>query len=182
MPLTPLHLAPAWGVFLTARQKWSFAGLSIGSVIPDAEIPILYATGLEMQTGHGIMHSLLGALTFDAVLAVLAVYLLYPALAGFWEGRFGTRWVHFGGVDVGDVDKLHRVIAGVYLGVVLHISVDFLTHSSMPYLWPYAGPVSTFSFAGNFWWTILVNIMLLIAILFLMRLHLGRMEDTAPEK
>jgi membrane-bound metal-dependent hydrolase YbcI (DUF457 family) len=127
MPLTPLHLAPAWSVFLTARRKWSFAGLSIGSVIPDAEIPILYATGIETQTGHGIMHSLLGALTFDAMLAVLAVYLLYPALAGWWEGRFGTKWVHFGGVDVGDIDKLPRVIAGVYAGIVLHVGVDFLT-------------------------------------------------------
>ena len=91
MPLTPLHLVPTWAVFLTARRKWSFAGLSIGGIIPDAEIPILYATGLETQTGHGIMHSLVGALTFDALLAVLAAYLLYLALAGWREGRFGIR-------------------------------------------------------------------------------------------
>lgn len=124
----------------------------------------------------------MGALTFDATVTVLAVCLLYPALAGWWEGRFGTKWVHFGGVDVGDIDKLRRVIAGVYAGIVLHVGVDFLTHTSMPYLWPFAEPVSTFSFARDVWWLILVNMILLAALLPLLRIHLGRMEDTAPGK
>jgi len=95
------------------------------------------------------MHSLVGALTFDALLAVLAAYPQYPALAGWWEGRFGIGRIHFGGIDVGDIDKLPRVIAGVYAGTVLHVGVDFRTHAPMPYLWPFAGTVSTFGFTRD---------------------------------
>jgi len=182
MPLTPLHLAPAWAVFLTSRRKWSFAGLSVGSVIPDVEIPILFATGIDTQTGHGVMHSLLGALTIDVLVALFAIYLLYPTLAGWCEGRFGTRWVHFGGVDVGDIDRFHRVVTGVYVGVILHITLDFLTHAQMPYLWPYAGPVTTFSFALDLGWMTLVNSILLVGLLFLLRRNLGKLEDEIPEK
>lgn len=74
------------------------------------------------------------------------------------------------------------MFAGVYAGTVLHVGVDILTHTSMPYLWTFAGPVNTLSFTRDFWWLILVNMIQLAVLLALLRIHLGRMEDTAPGK
>ena len=177
MPLTPLHFVFAWAIFLSMPRKWSFAGLSIGSIIPDLEVPFLYVTGWESGTGHGPLHSIFGALTIDMLLAILAVYLIYPSVAGLWETKFGTKWVHFGGVNIGDIDSFRAIAFGVFVSVSLHVAVDYLTHTTMPYLWPFSAPMATFSFARATWWLLAVNILLLFILLLIIWRHLGRMEN-----
>jgi len=181
MPLTPLHLAPASALFLTSPHRWSFAGLLVGSVIPDIEIPFLYLSGLEMQTGHGPLHSVLGALTFGVVLAVLGAYFVYPSLMNWWEGKFGSRYSHFGGADVTELGSLPMVVSSAFAGVLTHLSLDYLTHTTMPYLWPFEPPVATFSFARDFYWLVIVNVILLVVLAEILIRYLGRTEKAGLE-
>ena len=146
----------------------------MGSIIPDVEVPILYLTGLEMRTGHGALHTLIGALTGDVLLAIMAVYLVYPALAGLWEGRFGARWIHYAGVDVGIIERPTAVAYGVLVGIAFHLTLDYLTHVTMPYLWPFAGPVDTLPVGRELWWLVLVNALLLILLARLLMKYLGK--------
>ncbi len=178
MPLTPFHLVPAWVIFLSKPRRWSFTGLSVGSVIPDIEVPFLYITGWESRTGHGPLHSILGALTIDIMIIFLAVYLIYPSVAGLWEGKFGTKWIHFGGVNVGDIESFRQIALGAYVGVSFHIAMDYLTHTTMPFLWPFSGPTVTFSFAKEALWLLAVNLSLLAMLILLTWKYLGKMEST----
>jgi len=174
MPLTPLHLAVGWAVFVSGPRRWSFAGLSAGSIIPDVEVPVLYLSGVDTQTGHGVLHSIIGGLTIDVVLAVLAIYLLLPTLAVWWEGRFGHRWIHFEGADMGEIDRMPKLVYSAMAGVMMHLGIDFLTHTTMPYFWPYGAPVRTFPQARDMSWLIVVNLMLLALMAALLKRYLGK--------
>jgi len=178
MPLTPLHLAPAFALFIKANRRLNFAALSAGSIIPDIEVPILYAFGLEKSTGHGIMHTIVGAITIDVFFAILAVFLILPSLAGWWEKKYGSRWVYFAGVDTSTIDKLPKLVFSAYIGVFLHIGLDFLTHQTMSYLWPFGSPVTTLPFAREWWWMLLVDGILLVLLVALIVRYLGKMKMT----
>ena len=146
----------------------------MGSIIPDVEVPILFLSGLEMQTGHGALHSILGALTVDVLLTVLAVILVYPTLAGLWEGRFGSRWLHFAGVDVGNIEKLPVAAYSGFTGILMHISLDYLTHTTMPYAWPFRLPIETMPIGRESWWLVVVNATLLVLMIWLLARYPGR--------
>lgn len=181
MPLTPLHMGPASALFLTSPRRWSLAGLLMGSVIPDIEIPFLYFSGLEMQTGHGPLHSVIGALTFGVTLAVLGAYFIYPSLMNWWEGKFGSGYSYFGGADVAELGSLPVVVYSTVAGVLTHLGLDYLTHTTMPYFWPFAPSVATFSFARDFYWLLIVNVILLVILVEIIVRYLGQTEKAGPE-
>lgn len=182
MPLTPLHLVPAWAVFATGPRRWSFAGLSAGAMIPDVEVPVSYLFGIQGDNGHGVMHSVLGGVTIDLFLAVAAVYFILPTLANWWIAGFGARWIHFKGVDVSEIDSLPKVAFGCLVGIASHLGLDYLTHPSMPYLWPFGGPVSTFQLASEVWFSISVSAVLLVLLIVMLRQWLGVVaQPTHPE-
>ncbi len=174
MPVTLLHLGPAWLVFLASRRRISLVGISVGSIIPDVEIPVLFLSGIEKETGHGALHSILGGFSLALMIALLAIYLVYPTLARIWEKRFGSRWIYFAGVDAGAIDKLPRLTIGCCVGITTHLTLDYLTHAWMPYLWPSNNLVYTFSFARELWWLVIVNIALLSLLIALLRRYLGK--------
>jgi len=153
----------------------------MGSVIPNIEVPILYLSGLEMQTGHGALHSIIGALTIDVMLAVIAVYTVFPALVGLLERRFGTRWSHFAGVDVANIEGVPMVAYSALAGILMHIGIDYLTHLAMPYFWPFGTPVATMSIGRDLWWLAAVNGVLLVILAFLLIRYLGTAEHRKVE-
>ena len=125
MPLTPLHVAYVWPL------KWrfkhlSFSALTLGSIIPDLEIPVMYFAGLSPS--RLVTHSLLGAFTIDLLITLIFM----KVLSAIKIDRFGVNGFNKYKVDV-------CVIYSALIGSLTHVSIDLMHHEHNPIFWPF-GP------------------------------------------
>lgn len=85
MTLTPLHIAFVWPLKPRFR-KLHFAALTVGAVIPDIESLVTWMFGWSVFCGWDfpwslapdrlVLHSIVGALTIDAILTILFVKMI----------------------------------------------------------------------------------------------------------
>jgi hypothetical protein len=76
LPLTPLHYPVAY-VLYKLNKNLTLPGLTVGSMFPDLEVPVLY---LFFGTDRLVLHSLIGAATIGTTLSVLFTISIYPIL------------------------------------------------------------------------------------------------------
>ena len=112
MPLTPFHLGFAWPVWLLNRKKLHFMSLSFGAMVPDLEVLPLMLLNEEGAHARGLMHSLLGALTFDILVVMFIVFFVVPPVGRWVKRRSRERWHIF-------------------------VIIDMFTHVYNPIWWPY---------------------------------------------
>jgi membrane-bound metal-dependent hydrolase YbcI (DUF457 family) len=138
MPLTPFHLGFAWPVWMLKRNKLHFMSLSFGAMIPDLEVLPLMVLNGEGERARGLMHSFLGALTFDILAVMFFVFFVVPPV-GRWVMRHSKeKWHIFAGVDVTKAPtNIGWALVSAYIGTLSHIGLDFLTHEYNPIFWPY---------------------------------------------
>lgn len=136
MTLLPLHVAFVWILkVLPGTRVLSFAALSLGALVPDVEVLFSYLFGISVFCGWDfpctlapdrlVLHSFLGALTFDVPLTFLFVKvigLMKPERLGI----FGFSNVKFD----------WRFYLSAAIGSLTHIVVDWLHHASNPMFWP----------------------------------------------
>lgn len=125
MPFTPLHVAYPWLIRLKMRRL-DFAGLTVGSLAPDLEIPILYLLGFFPYRLLG--HSLLGTITIDIVFSLFLFWLFVKLNIS----RFGIH-----GFETFRVTR--PVLLSMAIGSLTHVLVDTLHHRFNPLLWPVGG-------------------------------------------
>ena len=153
MPLTPFHLGFAWPVWLTGRKKLHFMSLSFGAMIPDIEvIPMMIVSG-EGEHSRALMHSVLGALTFDILVVMLFVLFIVPPI-GRWVRRCSKeKWHIFAGKDVTLApDNLGWALLSALIGTLSHVTIDLFTHIYNPIFWPYftSRNINLMPFPGTF--------------------------------
>ena len=138
MPLTPFHLGFAWPVWFLNRKKLHFMSLSLGAMVPDLEVPFMTLFTSEFAHARGIMHSILGALTIDILIALLIVYFFVPPIGRWIKRRSKEKWHIFAGVDVtrAPTDPLWA-LASAGIGTLSHVFIDLFTHEYNPIYWPY---------------------------------------------
>jgi len=107
--------------------------------MPDLEIVTVYPVLQTFESGRGVMHSVLGVLTVNLVLAVLAARYLVPWLAAHLERRYpGRGWRRFAGHDIVTDRKAWVVTIGcAVLGGLSHLAIDVFHHYDTPLLWPW---------------------------------------------
>ena len=139
MPYSPFHLGFAWPVWLLKRKKLHFMSLSIGSMIPD--IGVLFMTVFyNSPTGRtrGFMHSIMGALTFDILAVMFAVFFIVPPIGRYVKAHSKHKWHIFAGEDVTLAPtNIGWALVSAYIGTTSHLLLDYLTHEYNPIFWPY---------------------------------------------
>src|SRR2546427_73651 len=78
VPLTPLHPVPVWLPYVRWPRAFSFWALTFGSMANDLEYVFAFLTTGHLTHGRGIMHSVLGVLTINALATIVFVYLFVP--------------------------------------------------------------------------------------------------------
>ena len=112
--------------------------LSFGAMVPDLEVLPLMLINSEGERARGLMHSFLGALTFD-ILAVMFVVLFVVPPIGRWIKRHSKeRWHIFAGVDVTKAPTdLGWALVSALIGTLSHVIIDLFTHEYNPIYWPH---------------------------------------------
>ncbi|HLE54710.1 MAG TPA: DUF4184 family protein [Thermoplasmata archaeon] len=138
MPFTAFHVVPVWFLWLRYSAKLDFVALTVGAVIPDLFEPILILVlPSEYWTNRGWSHSLLGAVTYDAALAIIATFLVArPFLA--WADRVAPSrlWTHFGDREYRLRQPWTVTILSTVVGTLSHLLADLPFHPSSPIFFP----------------------------------------------
>jgi hypothetical protein len=135
MTLLPLHPAFVWLLRLNPSLPFSFAALTVGSLVPDLELVIAYVAGASVFCGVNfpceaepdrlVLHSLLGAVTIDVVLTIIFVKLI---------GLLRPERLGINGFRNVRINAWFCVSAAV--GSISHILVDWFHHQANPIFWP----------------------------------------------
>jgi hypothetical protein len=125
LPVTPLHYPVAY-VLYKLHKKLTLPGLTVGSMFPDLEVPVLF---LVFGTDRLVLHSLLGAVTIGTMLSVMFTITLYPILISYVFG-----------LDEEQVKEKTRLslslIVSCLVGNLSHVALDFINHLYNPLFWP----------------------------------------------
>jgi len=149
LPVTPLHYCVAY-VAKRLDRHLSLPALTVGSLIPDLENPVIYLlfrlkilnldVPYELAADRLVLHSLIGASTLGLGLTLIVTIYLYPRIS---SALFG-------------VDALEAcrpswgLVASAFLGCVSHVLLDALHHPYNPLLYPLtASSVDTLVLFGN---------------------------------
>lgn len=139
MPFTALHAGPLWAVWLRFPKRLDFVALTIGAVIPDLFEPVLLVLGDPnlYWAQRDWSHSLLGAFTYDLVLAiVMTTFVARPLLYRFDRMLPSPLWSRFGGRDYRTSGPRSVVLLSAAIGTVSHVLLDVPFHPVSPLLFP----------------------------------------------
>ena len=160
MPFTAFHVAPVWPLYVKWPRRWDILALSFGAVMPDLETVTIYPLTQDVSFARGLMHSVLGVLTVNLLLTVVAARILAPWIAASLDRRFpGKGWRLFARHDVVSDHKAWPVtITSAAIGGLTHLGIDLLHHLDTPLLWPWrASSLHLLPWSGDILWTYAVN-------------------------
>ena len=161
MPVTPLHYGAAY-IISKVKIGLVLPALVVGSMLPDLEPFASIATGGSLTPPRGLMHSLLGAITFDAFLTALVTMFLYPLLVS-WIFKLEKK-------DVAEKCRFScMLILSALIGTFFHVLIDSLSHEYNPLLYPFTSEsFDAFVLFGNWLLAgIIVQSVLLVALLII---------------
>lgn len=128
MPVTPLHYGAAY-VISKLKIGLVLPALVVGSMIPDIEVFAAVVT-VGSVPSRGLMHSLVGAVTVDAFLAILVTVFLYPSLVS-WIFRLEKK-------DAAEKCCLSgKLMLSALIGTLSHVMIDAIHHEYNPLLYPF---------------------------------------------
>jgi len=129
MPVTPLHYCAAY-ITNKAHGGLVLPALIVGSVIPDVESIVGFATNKILISPRGLMHSLLGAAMLDTFLALVVTMFLYPLIVS-WAFKLKKEGVaekcRFSGM----------LVLSALIGSLSHVLIDSTMHEYNPLLYPF---------------------------------------------
>jgi len=166
LPLTPLHYCTAYLLY-KAKVGLVLPALIVSSVIPDIEFIInnVWRGWLAVPGSHrGLMHSLVGAVTVDTLLATLLTVLLYPPLV--------SRIFELEESVLREKCRLSsRLVLSAFIGSLLHVLIDATHHEYNPLLYPFVKEsFDAIVLMGN--WllaTVIVQLTFFVALLLILR-------------
>ena len=168
MPLTPFHLTFPWIPYARWSRLFSFWAASWGAMVPDIEVVPMFLVSRDVYVARGIMHSVLGVLTVNALVTVLIVQLVMPRVLR-WTQRMWSDPSHlrFAGQDLRkDPKGLPTLYTSAAFGGLTHILIDIPVHSYNPILWPWQTvPFNILPFTDQLWWDALTGAIFFVAFL-----------------
>jgi len=123
---------------MLSRKRLHFMALSFGAMVPDLEVIPLMMFNSTAERSRGLMHSILGALTFDILAVMFIVFFIVPPVGRWVKHRSREKWHIFAGVDVTRApSNLMWALLSALIGTLSHVFIDMFTHLYNPILWPY---------------------------------------------
>jgi hypothetical protein len=126
-------------LFVRKPNKINFFALSLGSIIPDLEVPFLFLLIGRSWKSRWIMHSLLGAFSIDLLIVVIATIFIVPWVLSTLDKKLSNkRLFFFSGCDLREhkTSKTVIVYSGL-IGTVSHVLIDLLHHPYNPVTFPF---------------------------------------------
>ncbi|MCK4950056.1 MAG: DUF4184 family protein [Thermoplasmata archaeon] len=138
MAFTAFHCALVWPLFILRPKRFDFIGLSVGAVIPDLFIPFVYILPAYEEPVRIITHSLIGAFTFDFVLALVATLYVVPKVIRYFKNTSSDpRGYKFAGIDILEQrGSLPVIVYSILIGTTSHVLLDILYHGGSPVFYP----------------------------------------------
>ena len=156
-------------------MKWprafSFWALTLGAMVNDLEVAPMWVLSGDIYHSRGVMHSVLGVLTLNAAITVVATMYVVPAAMRWLDRRWGDhRIFRFAGQDLhADPKDLSTVYSSAAFGGLTHILVDVPTHAYNPVWWPWQiGPLNLLPFADQLWWDAVAGVAALLLFAWMM--------------
>jgi membrane-bound metal-dependent hydrolase YbcI (DUF457 family) len=140
-------------------------------MVNDLEVVLLWWLYGDVSFARGLMHSILGVLTLNAAITVVATLYIVPPTMRWFDRRWrDPRIFRFAGQDLHtDPKDLPTVYACAALGGLTHILVDIPTHRYNPVWWPWqTDPLNLVPVADKLWWDIAAGIPVLLLFVWLM--------------
>jgi len=120
------------------RNRLHFMSLSFGAMVPDLEVLPLMLLNSDGERARGLMHSFLGALTFDILVVMLFVFFVVPPVGRWVRRHSGEKWHIFAGKDVTLAPtNIGWALVSALIGTLSHVIIDVFTHEYNPLFWPY---------------------------------------------
>ena len=138
MPFTAFHPVPVWLLCMRYPRRFDFIALTVGAVVPDLFEPFVLLGFIGPEWGHrNWTHSLLGALTLDAGLALAGTVLVARPLLGWADRRWPSGlWSHFAGLELAASRRWSVTLVSAWIGSLAHILVDVPAHSTLRLFFP----------------------------------------------
>lgn len=145
MPLTPFHPVPVWLLWMWRPNHFDFVALTVGSVIPDLLEPVFLFALPEWYMGHREWsHSVLGALTYDLAVALVAtLFVARPLLGWLNRVRPSPLWTRFADQEFSRPVTRRVTLLSAAIGTLSHPLIDFPFHSTSQLLFP-GPPIEVF--------------------------------------
>jgi hypothetical protein len=127
------HPVPVWLLWLKYRRRLDFVALTIGSVIPDFLEPVFLLGFQDLYWTHrDLSHSILGALTYDLVLTLVACrFVVRPFLGWLDRVRPSPLWNRFGGLDYREPKPRGWTVVSAAIGTLAHPLSDLPFHAAV---------------------------------------------------
>ncbi|HKZ47836.1 MAG TPA: DUF4184 family protein [Thermoplasmata archaeon] len=138
MPFTAFHPVVVWPLWKRAPQRLDFVALTVGATIPDLlEVLFVYLLPDYYWTHREWSHSLLGAVTYDLGVALIATVLVVRPLL-FWLDRIhpSPLWSQYGGHEFREARPFPVMALSATVGALSHVLVDIPFHPESPLLFP----------------------------------------------
>lgn len=138
MVVTPFHVGFVWPLYAKFKGKLDFSVLTIASMVPDLEIPVLMLL-TNGETGRLVLHSIAGGILMGIPLTLLIAFGLFGKINWAWFRRFNLNF-EFLKPQNRLISK--PVIVSAFIGIMSHVIVDvFMMHglNASPLFWPFSG-------------------------------------------
>ena len=152
MPFTAFHPALLWLLWMKFPRRIDFVALTVGAVIPDLFEPFI-ALGLvdpSWPVDRDWTHSLLGALTLDAVLALAATFLVARPLLAWADRRWPSGlWSRFAGLEFRRRASWGVTLLSLWAGTLSHVLIDVPFHAEVRLFRPLGPEILLFHFQSQ---------------------------------
>lgn len=139
MPFTAFHPVPVWLLWMKFPRRFDFVALTVGAIIPDLFEP-LFLFGLadsNWTLQRDWTHSLLGAFTLDAVLALAGTVLVARPILSWADRRWPSGlWSRFAGHEFRTPKSWPVTLLSVWIGSLSHVVVDLPFHATLRLFFP----------------------------------------------
>src|SRR3989304_373003 len=166
MPLTPFHAVFPRLPSVRWPRAFSFWAITWGSMVPDLEVGPFFLLTNDIYGARGLMHSLLGVLTVNALATILIVRLAMPRVLRGAQRRWpAPASLRFAGQDLRrDPIDLLTVYTSAAFGGLTHLLVDIPVHTYNPIVWPWQSvPLNLVPYADALWWDLAAGVAFLVA-------------------
>jgi hypothetical protein len=120
-------------------KRFNFFALCLGAIIADLEVPIPFLFNSDPWQARGLMHSLMGAVSLNLVIVVLATIYLVPSVLNFMDKKGDNKAVFlFAGNDLRNNKTSGLIIVySCLIGALSHLFLDALHHPYNPITFPF---------------------------------------------
>lgn len=137
-PFTAFHPVPVWLLWIRFPGRFDFVALTVGAIVPDLFEPLVLLGLVGPVWGHrDWTHSLLGAVTVDAALAIAGTVIVARPLLTWADRRAPSGlWNRFAGLDFRTPRSWPIILLSVWVGSLSHVLLDVPFHAAFRLFFP----------------------------------------------